>query len=627
MEKLYKKIGWKTKPNLATPLGATNLKKIDEAIDGLDNRTIELNNKDAEQGRHIEELYAETRNNTQAIEEVRESTQYIDSSKIVTNKSGAPVYIDDASNMNIENIVFYGESKQETTHGNQLLNLKANTSSSVNGLSVSVESGYILKVSGTPNNVYSNLTDFAEASIPNGKYTFSVDKTPTELGVSRIGIKFRKSLTDSTNVTHLIAGSSKSITLERTEDYGLVQIYVEGLDASKTYNFTLKVMLNAGTTALPWEKYSGGKPAPNPDYPQYIEGSAVGSVRVYRKNSLNPSRFTTKTSKGVTFTPVFKDGLLQYINANGTATEKVYYALTDNIVDVPTESLILNGCKGGSANTYGLLASYRKEDGTTFTKEAYQTDADLPIDTAEKKYMITIYVNSGVTVSNVKFYPMLRPTFFTDGTYEPYESQMASLTSSMYFLDGIGDLKNYIDIKRGVYVKKVENVVFDGSNDEGWATMDTQVTGVKRMYTTKIPVKPVANNSTIPNMLCSHYKAVSPVDTFTQKEGITNSIMASDGRIYVYVYDENFNTADISLWKAHLQANPMTVVYELAEPIETALSTEEMNDFSAMLKLHTYKPNTIVDAQDTLIDVQYVADLKSYVDSKFRELATVIVNQ
>ena len=59
MEKLYKKIGWKNKPNLSTPLGATNLKKIDEALDGLDNRTIELDNKDAEQGRHIEGLYAE----------------------------------------------------------------------------------------------------------------------------------------------------------------------------------------------------------------------------------------------------------------------------------------------------------------------------------------------------------------------------------------------------------------------------------------------------------------------------------------------------------------------------------------------------------------------------------------
>ena len=131
MEKLYKKIGWKNKPNLSTPLGASNLKKIDEALDGLDNRTIELNNKDAEQGRHIEELYAETRNNAQAIEEVRESTQYLDSSKIVTNKSGAPVYIDDASNMNIENIVFYGESKQMQTTGKNLFNpsgLSANPS-------------------------------------------------------------------------------------------------------------------------------------------------------------------------------------------------------------------------------------------------------------------------------------------------------------------------------------------------------------------------------------------------------------------------------------------------------------------------------------------------------------------
>lgn len=629
MEKLYKKIGWKNKPNLATPLGATNLKKIDEAIDELDNRTIELDNKDAEQGRHIEGLYAETRKNTQAIEEG------FDALKIVPTASGSPVYIFDASNMGLEDIDFFGESKQlqttgaqlfdindkydfstsfvvdsdgwitfnydnsagtstvylnastnksnllaistnylsvvevesisnatiyptsnnegvlkgqfETAYtsmtlptskgvfvnivktrasfddaftmartivsvpagkigtakfrmsiikditvtantfvyekysggkaspnpdcpqpieskivnrvdvmGGQLLDLKANTSSTLNGFSVSVESGYILKVSGTPTAVWANLTDFDTKKLPKGKYTFSVDKTPTELGVNLIGIKFRKSLADSTNVTHLITGSNKSITLERTEDYELVQIYVEGCDTSKSYNFTFKVMLNAGETAFPFEQFKG----------------------------------------------------IQTVNLSA------------------------------------------------------------PIE-----------------------------------------------------LNGIGGVRDTDKLKKfGV-------VVFDGSDDEHWATYDTRA-GNRRWYSNSISTKAKANTSTatVPNILCTHYKPVSPSDTYNDIQGITiSTASATDGMPVLYLYDESFNVDDRPAWRAHLQANPMTVVYELEEPIETELPQA---DIDAIKNLHSYKPNTVVmNDADAEMDVHYVADVKIYIDKKFEALANAIVNQ
>ena len=36
------------------------------------------------------------------------------------------------------------------------------------------------------------------------------------------------------------------------------------------YQFGSDIMLNEGSTALPWEPYTGGKPSPSPDYPQEI---------------------------------------------------------------------------------------------------------------------------------------------------------------------------------------------------------------------------------------------------------------------------------------------------------------------------------------------------------------------
>ena len=605
MEKLYKKIGWKNKPNLATPLGATNLKKIDEALDGLDNRTIELNSKDAEQGRHIEGLYAEVRTIQEDVADnslqIKVTTAHVDSLlkdiqgvaedvnglKIVNTASGTTAYMDDASNMGFEDIDFFGESKQMQTTGKNVCGelIEGKVIDYISGMAVS-NTNYACTDFVRVQKGESFVIHYAFGSAEN--WFYDISKNP---------IKSIPATTDG-NIKYFTADADGYIRCS-------LQIANKNL-----------FMIEKGTVATEYEPYTNG-PAPNPDYPQTIEPFSVDSVRVYRKNLLNPSGFTTMTSNGVTFTPVFKDGLLQYINVNGTATANVYYGLLET-TNVPSQSRFINGCKGGSSNTFSILVTYRKED-NTFAKEAFQTDADLAIDTTQKKYNVNIFVRSGATVSNAKVYPMIRPSFFIDGTYEPYQSQTVNLSAPIE-LNGIGGVKDTDKLKKfGV-------IVFDGSADEGWYTMDTITAGVKRLYTRKFPAKYVANHSTIPNMLCSHYKPTTPSNTFNKVEGITISSKPSDiGNAYIYIYDERFNTADTSLWKAHLQANPITVVYELAEPIETALPKA---DADAIKALHTYKPNTVVmNDADAEMDVHYVADGKIYIDRKFETLASAIVNQ
>jgi hypothetical protein len=42
------------------------------------------------------------------------------------------------------------------------------------------------------------------------------------------------------------------------------------------------------------------------------------------KNNLNTSSITTYTHNGITYTPIYENGLLQYINVNGTASAVSY---------------------------------------------------------------------------------------------------------------------------------------------------------------------------------------------------------------------------------------------------------------------------------------------------------------
>ena len=72
----------------------------------------------------------------------------------------------------------------------------------------------------------------------------------------------------------------KTATVEGVTAVRLAFYITEG----KQYSLkNIKVMLNAGSSALPWEPYTGGKPSPSPNYPQEIK-NAKSEVVVHGKN-------------------------------------------------------------------------------------------------------------------------------------------------------------------------------------------------------------------------------------------------------------------------------------------------------------------------------------------------------
>lgn len=151
--------------------------------------------------------------------------------------------------------------------------------------------------------------------------------------------------------------------------------------------------------------------------------------------------------------------------------------------------------------------------------------------------------------------------------------------------------------------KKFKTVVFDGSDDEGWTAVITKVDGKYRNSTNLLKgiAKPF-DIADVANLLCTHYKAI-PSNT----EGTwgANQGMCIDGTATLMVYDDNYNTSDISLWKAHLASNPMEVTYELAEPIETPLPDA---DVEALKSLKTYDGVTHISTDSEVeptLEVEY----------------------
>lgn len=177
-----------------------------------------------------------------------------------------------------------------------------------------------------------------------------------------------------------------------------------------------------------------------------------------------------------------------------------------------------------------------------------------------------------------------------------------------------------VDFGRGVYVRRLEKVVFDGSVDEKWEAISTNTSGVYRMQVRSLitTIKPV-ENSVVGNIICSAFTAVTAGKTWARNTGISVNINKE-----IQCYSDAYNTSDVSIWRSYLADNPMTVIYELAVPIEAPLAAEELAAYAA---LHTNYPNTtILNDGGAWMAVKYVADTKQYIDQKFDQLAAALVN-
>lgn len=141
-----------------------------------------------------------------------------------------------------------------------------------------------------------------------------------------------------------------------------------------------------------------------------------------------------------------------------------------------------------------------------------------------------------------------------------------------------------IDLKRGKYVKKVKQVTYDGSDDEIWL-----ITGNGESIRAFTTMTDVINGYGI----CDKYIYGIP-------ENAVNCFNIANNFLRFNCYQKATTPDEWVLW---LQSNPVTVLYALADPIETDLPAEEIAAYKA---LHTYSPTTTVSNDaDAWMKVEY----------------------
>lgn len=213
------------------------------------------------------------------------------------------ITVSDSVEWPLQGLKIFGKSTQKTTTGTQLIDTQAWQTADSEYYKVAEDGGMIqLKGDGRDQG---SVPVFLELEA--GDYTASINP-----GFILQIIK------DGTDLA--VPGPSNNYKVSFTLD-SPATIGMKVQESPTTNNFPSPVaypMINAGSTAKPWEPYTGGKPSPSPEYPQAIvnAGGDTGSIGLTVSNSADQSQsLTISTPNGLPGIPVDSGG--NYTDAEG----------------------------------------------------------------------------------------------------------------------------------------------------------------------------------------------------------------------------------------------------------------------------------------------------------------------
>ncbi len=220
-----------------------------------------------------------------------------------------------------------------------------------------------------------------------------------------------------------------------------------------------------------------------------------------------------------------------------------------------------------------------------------------------------------------------------DADYEEFNGQDLTIstpnglpgipvTSGGNYTDSDGQrwLCDEIDFARGVYVRRIGQHTFTGEetvskygnvNEKGFGRWQIGI------------------NTGTSSFVDQAHAVASLSNKYTASAGNVLAGLINNGGVgyhFAFVGAEKiaFSTDITDLVTFTAEIAGTTLLYQLATPIETPISEEELTDYAA---LYTHKPNTIIyNDAGAWMQVDYAADSKTYIDNKFAELAAAIVN-
>lgn len=409
-----------------------------------------------------------------------------------------------------------------------------------------------------------------------GTYVLSENELPGYSATWTFYFKYGQAINVEVNVD-----PSQSVSHAELEE--VIKIVEEGVSSSQSG----EVVTVNDTANLPFAQLSVyGKSTqngtPTPDAPiEVVSIGEAGSVTVdiFGKNVL-PTISSDLSYDGITV-DLQDDG--SFI-ASGTTTAQFTATLMTKVKN-DFGGYVLSGAPVCNDTNCCLMVGYYNEDG--WLSEEYERGQGLVI--KDKEYSpyisISVLIRNGVTVTDAKFKPMIS---LDGGEYEKYNKQSITIAlpeelrgvtvdANGNYTDTNGQqwVSDEVDLARGVYVQRIGKLELDDSLIYKLNSYQLSVTGkyLFEYYPGNMP------------SVASNYPALCDSFTWDRWANFTAAetgykFYVTSGRLIFYLPEQTVTTVED--FATYMGEHPATVYYQLANPIETALTDEEIAAYKAL---------------------------------------------
>lgn len=531
---------------------------------------------------------------------------------IINSARGERIAVGDSADAFFEGLKLFGKSEQVQTKGYQLFD-----------------------ASKIPTNSEKDVTNNGD-----GSFTFSGGKTLTSGGVT---FTIPKNLFKPGIYTFLLNGTKKqpnpyfNVIFENSKgnlytfsaDNSRFELKQEHID-SEGFTARFGYYTDGGTSTAgawkpmfykdgdgTWEPFTGGKPSPSMEYKQDPESSGDGGeleVKVKNSNLLGGEELAKK---------IVESGGTRSGNLVSFMCEKSQKSiLFSDFEDDAEYTLILYGmCKNIQYSATNLSVTYNDSlsggSAGQFTKKGEFSYCVHKIRSGAKRLLI-VWDSTGTDIDITKsglFKGQVDLSDFIESNTQTFSLQTPNglpglpIDSGGNYTDSNGQqwICDEMDFKRGKYVQRIEKLVLNGNKE--WALQSINGYGIAN-FTTAISKSRGSGNVFV---LSSHFREQKTVIAET-KDG--DGIFLTTINLFLRFKKEQISTVtDLKAW---LKENPVTVIYDLAYPIETDIPEETM---TAYRNLYTNYPSTVIQNDSGAgMEVEYVADTKQFILDQIKAL-------
>lgn len=333
------------------------------------------------------------------------------------------------------------------------------------------------------------------------------------------------------------------------------------------------VMFNEGSTALPYEPYTGGQPSPNPDYPQEITSAGKydeGTGKYQYEVKLTGKNLIPKYSE-------YSDwmtGSYKYIPVSGFTIGETYTFSQSVVPELGTGFYVALGTFAGNVNigkNYWLYHS----------KSQNLCEKSITFVATQETYYLNVSGFSSTNMSRfLSLFPDLMVELGTERTeYQPYKNQTVTLTSDRPLTKW-----DRLEKRNGQWgwVYKSAEVVLDGSED--WSYYSSYE---------GFSLVGVFDN---PRLRSEGYSENFICETGSYNLGRYALLWLGVNNTNIYAvkipqYNAELPDRGVSDWKTWLSENPITILTYADEETFVPLSSSEQEQMNA---LYTFRPTTVL---------------------------------